>query len=95
LQYWKLSKIPNIKFAKVYIDSLMDHLIGSKSLIIDLRENLGGADGFAQYLASYFLPKNTKLFSRTFKNRNVDIYTQTVDATKGHKELPIFICFSR
>lgn len=91
LFYLKSRQIPRIRHARSLVDSLMNEALKSNGLVIDLRDNTGGADGFTQYLASYLLPENTKLFSRVNLRGTRDIYTQNVPAQKKHKQLTVYI----
>ena len=95
LLYIKLHQFPRIKYSKPLIDSTMKLAATKKGLIIDLRNNSGGADGFTQYIASYFLPKNTKLFTRVKKNKTLDFFTQKVPSKKWHQQIPIYILVNK
>lgn len=73
--YFKIDQMPRILHSKNLVDSLMLEASKAKGLVIDLRDNTGGAGSFNRYLLSYFLPSKTMLFERVFKYSVENIFT--------------------
>lgn len=91
----KIHQIPRNIYSKPLVDSIMNLVVSKSVLVLDLRNNTGGADGFTQYLSSYFLPKNTLLFTRVSNNGTQEFFTENVPSKKKHKEMPIYILVNR
>ncbi len=90
--YFKLYQIPRIKTAKDRVDEVMQKMSEAKALIIDLRGNTGGADGFSQYVSSYFLPEGTLLFERKmFAGEETKFFAKDVPADRRLEDLPVYI----
>jgi retinol-binding protein 3 len=65
--YFKVNGFPPARFIAPMIDEAMRTLAETEALIIDLRENGGGAPDGAMYLAGYFFDKPTlvaRIYSR-------------------------------
>ena len=64
--YLKLEKIPVLDNAKSTVDASMAFLANTDAVIVDLRNNPGGFEGFISYFMSYFYPDGEKklLFTR-------------------------------
>lgn len=51
----------------IIMPEVMKTLKNTNGLIIDVRENIGGIDGFSQYIARYFLDKPRDLYQKQYR----------------------------
>lgn len=90
--YFKIDQMPRIRHAKPKVDALMREAAKRKGLVIDLRDNTGGAGDFNGYLASYLLPPKTLLYKQVYRRETVSKYTE---ATTHHlpalQKMPVYI----
>jgi len=83
--------------AKEYADLAMKYLSGSDALIIDLRENEGGAKDIIHYLLGYFFEKATHLNSFYFRkyDRTVDFHSSDKVGGETMPDVSLFVLTSR
>ena len=77
------------------LDAAMKRLASTDALLVDLRENRGGAPVSAMYLAGYLLPKRTlvaRIFSRP-DNSTTEMWSEEVSAPK-YLDRPVYILTS-
>jgi len=61
--YLKLDRMTSGDHASMVASSAMNFLSGSRALVLDLRENPGGAAWMVQYICSYLFDESTLLYS--------------------------------
>ena len=83
--------------AKKYIDSAMNLLNNSSAIIIDLRNNEGGAPDTVQYLSSYFFEEPILLNSIYFRESNETKEFHVLETVGGEKmaKTPLYILTSK
>jgi hypothetical protein len=69
LGYLQVVGFPEPALFKPALDRAMRALVGSKALIIDVRQNFGGDPKGAAYLASYLMPPGKRVHLNTFVSR--------------------------
>lgn len=77
--YLRFNKFGGDMKTKERIVAAMKELEGTDSLIIDLRDNGGGDPNLAAFLSSYFLQKNTHLWSIVDRDGNTVFEANSVD----------------
>jgi C-terminal processing protease CtpA/Prc len=77
--YLRFDKFSGDTKSKSRIANAMKELEGVGSLIIDLRENGGGDPSLVTFLSSYFLEKNTHLWSILDRNGSTTFEANSVD----------------
>ncbi|MCB1581699.1 MAG: hypothetical protein KDI92_01465 [Xanthomonadales bacterium] len=94
--YLKIEEMLPIELARDVIDSHMLQANNHLGLIIDLRNNTGGAGSFNRYLASYLLPANTMIYQRVLKNQTESIMTVKTRYSLEHlKAIPVYVFVDR
>lgn len=94
--YFRIDQMPRIRYAKPVVDALMQKASRCKGLVIDLRDNTGGAGNFNTYLASYLLPQNTLLFDRIYKQETMQLYTEPTTAILNSlQDMPIYLLVNK
>ena len=75
----------------------MNFLANAQALIVDLRDNGGGAPAMVAYLSSYLFTKKTHLNSLWTRRTNVtdDYWTRDVPGKRFGDEKPVFVLTSR
>jgi hypothetical protein len=93
--YLRLDGFPAPERLGPAIDPLMKTLAGTDALLIDLRQNRGGAANGAMYVAGYFFPK-TQLVARIYSrpnNQTTEMWTEEV-AGPRYLNKPVYILTS-
>jgi len=94
--YLDLRRFYPISETKEMVDAAMGFLSGADAVIIDLRENRGGAGESLPYLCSFFLPYPTQLTS--YYSREDDFLKEfwTLEEVKGGPlaDVPLFLLTS-
>jgi hypothetical protein len=93
--YLRLDGFPPAARLATSLDPLMKGLAGTDALLIDLRENRGGAPDGAMYLAGYLLPKRqqvARIFSRP-EERTTEMWTEDVPGPR-YLDKPVFVLTS-
>lgn len=68
--YMKISRMAIEREAAYLAAHYMEEMAGKKTIIIDLRENQGGAAGMVVFLSSFFFPKPVLLYTQFNRLRN-------------------------
>ena len=94
--YLKLDAFPPPMVAAETIDAAMEKIKNADSVIIDLRDNHGGAQPMVDYLASYFLPvDHPPLLVSRFRNLPEPLIAQVVDVpTRALEDAKLYILIS-
>jgi hypothetical protein len=93
--YLRLTGFPSAARLAASLDPLMKTLAGTDALLIDLRENRGGAPDGAMYLAGYLLPKRqlvARIYSRP-EDRTSEMWTEEVRGAR-YLDKPVFVLTS-
>ncbi len=94
--YLDLIRFYPLSESKEMVDGAMRFLSGADAVIIDLRENGGGAGESLPYFARYFLPHSTQLTS--YYSRETGFLTEfwTVNEVRGPllSDVPLFLLTS-
>ncbi|MCA6079093.1 S41 family peptidase [Fulvivirga sedimenti] len=94
--YIKLNGFADPRFGKPAADNAMETVLGTRALIIDLRENGGGSPHMVQYLCSYFFDEHLLLNSLYWRAGNHTEEFWTLPKVNGKKQpnLPLYILTS-
>ncbi len=85
--YLKLDGFQDPAYAEETAIESINNLAGSKTVIIDLRENHGGEGKMVRLIASYFLPATTQLTSLYFRAADSTRESWTHEEVKGKRFL--------
>ena len=88
LQFNYFAKLEN---AQPTIDATMQFLSNCDALIIDLQENSGGHVNTAEYISSFFYPKNTTLFFRSLADETEIEYFAKGVGPESLQTIPLYI----
>ncbi|ASK29212.1 hypothetical protein CEY12_03430 [Chryseobacterium sp. T16E-39] len=69
------------------LESAMNFVANTNSLIIDLRENRGGDNGMLLLFCSYFFKEKTNLYSTYFRDKGKTVENNTESKVSGQKYL--------
>lgn len=69
------------------LESAMNFVANTNSLIIDLRENGGGDGGMLLLFCSYFFNNKTNLYTTYFRHTNKTVQNSTLSKVSGQKYL--------
>lgn len=95
--YLKLDRMASGDHASLVASSAMNFLSGSRALILDLRENPGGAAWMVQYLCSYLFDESTLLYSIYNRLSNETREFRTLGEVPGERFgtlKPVFVLIS-
>ena len=98
--YFKINLFEELKYPETrgVIDKAMKNIVNAEAIIIDLRENCGGAPDTVAYLASYFFDK-TELWNQLYCRAENLITSYYVEPEKLEQVLggkkPIYVLTSR
>jgi len=95
--YLNLTGFAPIEVAEPTAHAALDFIAHTDSVIIDLRENGGGAPDMVQYLLSHFLPEGEALHYNTFRTRAGEVMDMRTlpRHPAGHRpEVPLYILAS-
>ncbi|WP_223788717.1 S41 family peptidase [Marinicella meishanensis] len=96
LFYLKITEMMPLAVTAELIDSLMSQAAVASGLIIDLRDNTGGAADFNQYVVSHLLPKDKVLYQRVLKDKTVPIRTiPTKHDYPSLQTMPVFVIVNK
>jgi len=96
--YLKLDRLSQGKEAESIASAAMKFLSRSRALIIDLRENQGGAAWMVQHICSYLFKEQILLYSLYNRPKNITRKVWTSKKLHGQKFLkstPVFILISK
>lgn len=95
--YLKFNKFSPDKRARATVDAAFKFLAQSDSIIIDLRDTVGGSPDLVRYMLSYFLPNKTPLWyvlnSENEKTKEVSA-TDTAKHHRFHGDFPVWVLTS-
>ena len=83
--YLRFDKFSGDVSTKNRVVAAMKELEGTDSLIIDLRENIGGDPNLVAFLSSYFLDKNTHLWSILDRNGKTVFEVNSADQEQKYQ----------
>lgn len=96
--YLRISRFSPAYEAAPKIAAAMRKLHDTRTMIIDLRNNGGGADDSVEVLASYFFDQRTRLNDTVYPREGVTVEGWTVDQLDGPRygqQKPVYIVTSR
>ncbi|WP_203292406.1 S41 family peptidase [Maricaulis parjimensis] len=95
--YINLTGFAPLEPAEATARAALDFVAYTDAIIIDLRENGGGAPEMVQYVLSHFLPGGENRLYNTFRSRNGDVQEMHTlsDHPAGHRpHVPLYVLVS-